>query len=269
MLMYEIMVESSHTPMTQLENTEKNTSKKVSGPVASNANRPTSTDYIIEAMDFFKTEYNKVRLRGLTYEYSIGVNAWSADDINDPTDDHRSRRLAVERLRDSGSITELVFEERAEGEGSYVWDYALCKIDETQITEEKLAPLATDEGVDEVIKKTSLYITKIGQDFLYKGKYLTGLSTKSDYYRVFSALYAKLPSGGEISYEEIISEIKSRIPKTKNRTEEEMRKFIQSNLTDKSNGFVRYAQIPLTEDTGKSLIVINRGVGVTFNNTIE
>ena len=45
-----------------------------------------------------------------------------------------------------------------------------------------------------------------------------------------------------------------------------MKKFIQTNLTDKSNGFKHYANIPDTEDNGKPLIKVVRGVGIAFNN---
>lgn len=113
--------------------------------------------------------------------------------------------------------------------------------------------------------KIGFYITQKGDDFYYKGQYLK-LSKKSDYYKVFCSLFAKLPGGGEISYQELTEEIQSRIPKAKGKNDEEMRKFIQSNLTDKSNGFVRYAKIPATEDNGKTLIETIRGAGITFNN---
>ncbi len=111
----------------------------------------------------------------------------------------------------------------------------------------------------------NLYITKKGDDFRYKGKLLS-LSKKSNYYKVFCALYALLPNGGEIEYKELIREIKSRMPSTKSKSDEEMRKFIQANLTDKSNGFMRYAHIPQTEDNGKALISLIRGSSVVFNN---
>ncbi|MFA6476535.1 MAG: hypothetical protein WCV68_03945 [Candidatus Paceibacterota bacterium] len=113
--------------------------------------------------------------------------------------------------------------------------------------------------------KDMLYITKKGDSFCYKGTYLS-VSTTAEYYQVFCALFARLPEGGEITYKELSEEIKSRIPKTKSKDDEEMRKFIQSNLTDTSNGFVRYARIPLREDNGRPLIEITRGLGVRFNN---
>lgn len=115
-------------------------------------------------------------------------------------------------------------------------------------------------------KGSGFYITKKEDDIHYKGHYLN-LSKHTDYYKVFCALYAKLPKGGEISYADLISEVKSRLPKIKDQTTEEMQKFIQRNLTDKSNGFMRYAGIPETEDNGKPLIEVNRGSGIIFNNT--
>lgn len=115
-------------------------------------------------------------------------------------------------------------------------------------------------------KKGGFYITKKGDDFSYKGRYIN-LSKKTDYYKVFSALYAKLPNGGEISYKDLTAEIKSRLHhKTDEKTNKEMQKFIQRNLTDKNNGFMRYAGIPETEDNGKPLIEVNRGNGIVFNN---
>ncbi len=109
------------------------------------------------------------------------------------------------------------------------------------------------------------YITKDGDDFKYKGKLLP-LSKKANYYKVFCALYALLPNGGEVEYKDLIKEIKSRIPSTKSKSDEEMRKFIQSNLTEKSNGFMRYAKIPKTEDNSKPLIDVIKGFGINFNN---
>ena len=114
----------------------------------------------------------------------------------------------------------------------------------------------------------TLYITKKNNDLYYKDKYLE-VSKTAEYYQVFCALFAKLPTGGEISYKDLSKEIQSRIPKAKSKSDEEMRKFIQANLTDTSNGFVRYAKIPASEDSGKPLIEIIRGSGVRFNNKRE
>lgn len=115
-------------------------------------------------------------------------------------------------------------------------------------------------------KPSSFYITKKDDDFYYKGLHILSSKKKTDYYKVFCTLYAQLPEGGEISYEDLISKIQSRIPKTRAKTRDEMQKFIQRNLTDKSNGFMRYAKIAETEDNGKPLISVERGSGIIFNN---
>jgi hypothetical protein len=127
-----------------------------------------------------------------------------------------------------------------------------------------------EKGIDlnhkfEKDNKSEFYIVKKEDDFYYKGHYLN-LSKKSDYYKVFCALYAKLHEGGEISYKDLGDEIKSRITKTKGYSNEEIQKYIQRNLTDRSNGFFRYAGIPETEDNGKPLIEVIRGSAVKFNN---
>jgi hypothetical protein len=116
-----------------------------------------------------------------------------------------------------------------------------------------------------VPKSTQLYITKEGDDFRYKGQMLS-LSKNTDCYKVFCSLYALIGNGGEVKYSALGKEIQSRVPKAKNFNKERMQKFIQTNLTDRSNGFTHYAGIPETEDNGKPLLAVNRGTGIIFNN---
>jgi hypothetical protein len=266
-----------------------------SAPPADEAKIKTSTDYIADAITFFKNEYNKVRMSGLTYEYSLGENAKSQQTEQD-YDDYAGRKKAIERLKDAGFITEYRISEEIENDGYYIWDYAVCKIDERQLTEPQAAPRATDAGAEALTQKivhehthrfensiqekgidlnhkfpegkpSSFYITKKNDDFQYKGRFLN-LSKKSDYYGAFAALYALLPEGGEASYKDLIAAVKSHFPKMKfgGKSEDEMRKFLQRNLTDKNNGFMRYASIPESEDNGKPLIRVVRSTGIAFNN---
>ena len=114
-------------------------------------------------------------------------------------------------------------------------------------------------------EKQPFYITKENDDFYHEEKYIK-MTKSSDYYKVFCSLFSLRPRGGRIDYETLIQEIKSRIPKTKNKNKIKMQKFIQGNLTDKSNGFLRRARIPNTEDNGKPLISIEHDYGVIFNN---
>jgi len=266
----------------------------ISAPPAPTEAPKTSTDYVKEALNFFKDEYNKVRISGLTYEYPLGDNFAQSNFEPEPNAINYAyeRRKAVERLKEVGFIGSYEIDERVIDDYGNVVDYAICKIDESKLAQ-KEAPSATAAGVNNVAetivrhyhhfdnsiqekgidlnhkfesgKKDGLYITKDGDDFSYKGRFLK-LSKTSDYYKVFSALYAKLPSGGEISYKDLITEVKSRLPEKEKVLYDEMKKFIQRNLTDKSNGFVRYADIPETEDNGRSLIYVNRGSGIVFNN---
>ncbi len=131
----------------------------------------------------------------------------------------------------------------------------------------KMSLLIDDEIVNTTnnISSNELYITKADDDFKYNGKLLR-LSKKTNYYKVFCALYALLPGGGEIEYKELIKEIKSRIPRTKSKSDEEMRKFIQGNLTEKGNGFIRYSKLPATMDNQRPIIETIRDFGIRFNN---
>lgn len=112
----------------------------------------TSTDYIAEAITFFKDEYNKVKMPGLTYEYSIGENAKSQQTDQD-YDVYAARLRAIERLHAAGFITEYTLEEEVENEGYYIWDYAFCKIDERQLTQPQEAPRATDASAAALTQK--------------------------------------------------------------------------------------------------------------------
>ena len=117
-----------------------------------NADVKTSIDYVIEAINHFKNEYNKVRISGLEYEYSLGENFEKANGDLDDAEEHSGRLKAIEQLKNIGFITEYTIEERVENEGYYVWDYAICKIDERKINQ-KEEPQATDAGVEALTKK--------------------------------------------------------------------------------------------------------------------
>lgn len=112
----------------------------------------TSIDYVIEAINHFKNEYNKVRISGLEYEYSLGENFERANGDLDDAEEHSGKLKAIEQLKNIGFITEYTIEERVENEGYYVWDYAICKIDERKINQ-KEEPKATDAGVEALTQK--------------------------------------------------------------------------------------------------------------------
>lgn len=129
---------------------ENNEQKK---PLAKTATK-TSTDYILEALIFFKNEYNKVKMWGLRYEYPLGENIKSEQTDQD-YDDYSARQKAIERLTEAGFITEYKIEERIENDGYYIWDYAICKIDETKITQPE-APRISEQKVQDLIHKIAI-----------------------------------------------------------------------------------------------------------------
>lgn len=116
-------------------------------------------------------------------------------------------------------------------------------------------------------RPSGVYIEKRDDDFYYKGKHLK-LSKRAEYYKVFCALYSKLPNGGVVSYKDLIEEVRERIPKTKSMTREEVKTFILNKLTNKQNGILRKAKIDNTQDNGKELLTTERGVGIVFNNKL-
>lgn len=103
------------------------------------SNPKTSTDYIVDALTFFKDEYNKVRMKGLAYEYALGENI-ASEQVENGREDYSERLQAIEQLASIGFVTEFKVEERIECDGYYVWDYAVCKINETKLTQEDEAP---------------------------------------------------------------------------------------------------------------------------------
>lgn len=111
----------------------------------------TSMDYVVEAITFFKDEYNKVRMSGLQYEYPIGEN-YKSEQTDQDSDVYNARIKAIERLKNAGFITEYTIEERVENEGYYIWDYAICKIDESKLTQ-KDEPRATAAAADAIAQK--------------------------------------------------------------------------------------------------------------------
>jgi len=116
-----------------------------------------SADYIVEAMNFFKNEYNKTRLKGLEYEYILGSNKeyllGMLDDelvyeICYKTDENAN---AMKRLADSGFVTEYKIDSKTLPDNDYV-DFAICKINEGMITGNK-EPEANQEKIDDITQE--------------------------------------------------------------------------------------------------------------------
>lgn len=114
----------------------------------------TSTDYLIEAVQFFKDEYNKIRIKGLTYEYPLGDNLVLSNYDPEPDEINTSfyRRVAIERLHEVGLVTEYKCEERVVDDYGWVFDYAHCKINEDILFEPKDNPKIKQENVSKLVE---------------------------------------------------------------------------------------------------------------------
>ena len=102
----------------------------------------------MEAVNFFKDEYNKIRLKGLTYEYPLGDNLIEANYDPEPSEINLPyyRRTAIERLHEAGLVTSCEFEARVVDDYGSVFDYAHCKINEDMLIEPKDAPRITNKN---------------------------------------------------------------------------------------------------------------------------
>lgn len=110
-------------------------------------------------------------------------------------------------------------------------------------------------------KTELLYITKSESDYYFENQ-LLNLGKGSNYYLVFDCLYTLVSEGGFILYENLLGELKSRgAPKSKL-----TQKFISDNLTSNQNGFIKKAKIPKVLPNGKKLLLVERDVGIHFNN---
>jgi len=130
----------------------------------------TSTDYIYDALNFFKNEYNKVKISGLAYEYFLGEDI-CFDEHSKP--EYQDNLIAIKRLKEAGFIME--YEIKVENNDAGGWVFAVCKIDESKITK-KEEPPATEAGVREIIQKVEItampevLVRNIEDNSLVKGK---------------------------------------------------------------------------------------------------
>ncbi len=114
----------------------------------------TSTDYLMEAVNFFKNEYNKIRISGLTYEYPLGDNLSLSNYDPEPDEVNFSyyRRIAIERLHEVGLVISVEFEERVIDDYGSVFDYAHCKINEEMLLEPDNKAKVKEENVEKVVE---------------------------------------------------------------------------------------------------------------------
>ena len=143
-------------------------------PLSDTTKVKTSIDYVIDAVNFFKNEYNKIRMSGLTYDYSLGENI-SSEQLENGREEYDEKLKAIEQLKKIGFITEYEIDARVECEGYYIWDYAVCKIDEDKLTQKEKSR-ATEANVKELIQKIEitampeLVVRNTEDNTLIKGK---------------------------------------------------------------------------------------------------
>lgn len=189
---------------------------------------PTSTDYVVEAINFFKDEYNKVKMVGLKYDYDLGENSKS-EQTDQNYDIYDARLRAIDSLLAAGFVTEYHIEERIEGQGLYIWDYAVCKIDESKITE-PVAPRASEKKVDDLIQEITInqkssernpdkfWVSKKGQEIWVNDKYyLTKPNYHDDNERFFDYAFEKAKPTIEFTKEQLEAETKRTFSKDFNK----------------------------------------------------
>jgi hypothetical protein len=121
----------------------------------------TSTDYIIEAISFFRKEYNKIRIPGIEYDYELGKKV-NEDELSESMiDSEYSQKLrALEKLKEAkfildlkvssnGSTLKRTQESNDTGSNKEEIYFASCRIDETKLTGE--AP--KDKEIEKLTQK--------------------------------------------------------------------------------------------------------------------
>lgn len=179
----------------------------------------TSTDYIIEAIDFFKNEYNKVKMAGLNYDYDLGENTKS-EQTDQNYDIYDARLRAIDSLLAAGFVTKYHIEERVEGQGLYIWDYAVCQIDESKITQPEARPVS-EEKVENLIQEistlekaselhpTKFWLNKKGQEIWVNDKYyITKPNYHDDNERFFDYAFENAKPTVEFTKEKLETETK-------------------------------------------------------------
>lgn len=123
------------------------------------SNKPvvkTSTDYITEAINYFKNEYNKIRISGISYEYEIGpgidslLSMYDIEEVYEDIDETTAKTKAIEQLSKIGFIKEYVIEEKSKSNEPVGYNYAICTIDESKLTQQE-EPIATDINVRKIV----------------------------------------------------------------------------------------------------------------------
>ena len=118
------------------------------------------------------------------------------------------------------------------------------------------------------IPNESYFIVKDGEDYFYNNQSITTITKGTKYYIVFDNLYRMAPQGGTVKYDELGENVKKELndKKINKLKSEKLVMFLQKNLTDNTNGFLKRAGIKNMGSKGKKLIGTQRGKAFEFNN---
>lgn len=106
-------------------------------------------EYIAEIIEFFKKEYSKIKLPGLTYEYILGHNEdFLIDRYGEHQDGVRNeirrvseKKNALEKLKKIGVIKSYtIFQKDIEQDNDYWYDVSVCSIDESALFQAEQQP---------------------------------------------------------------------------------------------------------------------------------
>ena len=176
------------------------------------------------------------------------------------TIEERSHRRFTYKVGHERKLVYVGEENQVDSKGKIINVSTIEKFDliYTVIFNPKIPAIDPKEFLD---RSEYLYITKDGPDYYFENQLLK-LGKGSNYYLVFNCLYALASEGGFVLYENLLDQLKSKGTPKSNLTQ----KFISDNLTSNQNGFIKKANIPPTLPNGKKLLIVERNVGVHFNN---
>lgn len=214
----------------------------------------------------FPKKVQEIRISLLTDFYKDGIallkNEESLDDIFLFIEEQTNRRFVCrggyKREHISNSV-EVDFSKEGIIDNHYdVENYDLIY---TIIFDPRVKPIHPKTFID---RRDMFYITDDLDIFYFNGLPLD-LGKNANYYKAFCIIYSLIPDGGEALFAELIKETKKRLRIYKNKSDSEIIKYLQDNLTGKKNGFQRKANLP-DLDNGKKLLENIRTRGIQFNN---
>lgn len=121
--------------------------------------KKTHTDYVKEAIEYFKNEYDKIKLKGLKYKYELGESSddllklYNIEDCWEDIDIYDYRLEAIKNLESVGFIKNFkIVAGPSQDAYSPSINFAECLIDEEQLLTEGKG--TTKNGIENIFTKT-------------------------------------------------------------------------------------------------------------------